>query len=70
MELYMAVLYWHEILLIVLVALILFGPTRIPELMRGLGRGVREFKEGIKGGQAGQDQQEGGQKRPPFTPQE
>ncbi|GAB4333891.1 MAG: hypothetical protein Kow00127_25250 [Bacteroidales bacterium] len=36
-----------QIILIVLVVLLLFGGKKIPELMRGLGRGVREFKEGI-----------------------
>ena len=35
-----------EILLIAFVVLLLFGGKKIPELMRGLGRGVREFKEG------------------------
>ena len=38
-----------EILIIVLVVLLLFGGKKIPELMRGLGRGVREFKDGIEG---------------------
>ncbi len=37
-----------EILLIVLVVLLLFGARRIPELMKGMGRGVKEFKEGLK----------------------
>ena len=37
---------WAEILLIAFVVLLLFGGKKIPELMRGLGRGVREFKEG------------------------
>ena len=36
-----------EIILIVLVVLILFGGKKIPELMRGLGKGVKEFKKGI-----------------------
>lgn len=36
-----------QIILIVLVVLLLFGGKKIPELMRGLGKGVREFKEGI-----------------------
>jgi sec-independent protein translocase protein TatA len=36
-----------QIVLIVLVVLLLFGGKKIPELMRGLGRGVKEFKEGI-----------------------
>lgn len=37
-----------EIILIVLVILLLFGGKKIPELMRGLGRGVRNFKEGLR----------------------
>ena len=37
-----------EILLIVLVVLLLFGGKKIPELMRGLGKGVKSFKEGMK----------------------
>lgn len=36
-----------EILAIALVVLLLFGGKKIPELMKGLGRGVRSFKEGI-----------------------
>lgn len=38
-----------EILLIVLVVLLLFGGRKIPELMKGLGKGVRSFKEGMNG---------------------
>jgi sec-independent protein translocase protein TatA len=40
---------WLEILLFVAILLLLFGSKRIPELMRGLGRGAREFKEGLHG---------------------
>lgn len=36
-----------EILIIALVILLLFGGKKIPELMRGLGKGVRSFKEGM-----------------------
>lgn len=36
-----------EILLIVLVVLLFFGGKKIPEMMRGLGKGVRSFKEGM-----------------------
>jgi sec-independent protein translocase protein TatA len=39
-----------EILLIVLAIVILFGAKRIPELMRSLGGGVREFKKGMREG--------------------
>lgn len=37
-----------ELLLIALVVLLLFGGKKIPELMKGLGKGVRSFKEGMK----------------------
>lgn len=36
-----------EIILIVLVVLLLFGGKKIPELMRGMGKGVRSFKDGM-----------------------
>lgn len=36
-----------EIILIALIILLLFGGKKIPELMRGLGKGVRSFKEGM-----------------------
>ncbi|MCQ2319587.1 MAG: twin-arginine translocase TatA/TatE family subunit [Bacteroidales bacterium] len=36
-----------EILLIVLVILLLFGGKKLPEMMRGMGRGVREFKDAM-----------------------
>jgi sec-independent protein translocase protein TatA len=39
----------QELLLILLVVLVLFGGTKIPELMRGLGKGVKEFKDASKG---------------------
>jgi len=38
-------------LIILVVVLILFGGRKIPELMRGLGEGVRGFKEGMSGNQ-------------------
>jgi len=38
-----------EILLILLIVLLLFGGRKIPELMKGLGRGIKEFKNASKG---------------------
>jgi sec-independent protein translocase protein TatA len=38
-----------EIILIVLALLLLFGGKKIPELMRGMGKGVREFKDAQNG---------------------
>ncbi len=37
----------QELLLIALVVLLLFGGKKIPELMRGLGKGVKSFKDGM-----------------------
>ncbi len=38
----------QEVLIIALVVLLLFGGAKIPELMKGLGKGVKSFKEGMK----------------------
>ena len=38
----------QEILIIALIVLLLFGGSKIPELMRGMGKGVKSFKEGMK----------------------
>jgi sec-independent protein translocase protein TatA len=37
-----------HLLLILIIVVILFGGRRIPELMRGLGQGIREFKQGMQ----------------------
>ncbi|MDE5998044.1 MAG: twin-arginine translocase TatA/TatE family subunit [Muribaculaceae bacterium] len=42
-----------EILVIALVVLLFFGGKKIPELMKGLGKGVRSFKDGMKEVEAG-----------------
>jgi len=38
-----------QIILIALIVILLFGGKKIPELMRGLGQGVKEFKDATKG---------------------
>ena len=38
-----------EIIVIALIVLLLFGGKKIPELMRGIGKGVKSFKDGVKG---------------------
>ena len=38
-----------EIIVILVVVLLLFGGKKIPELMRGIGKGMRSFKEGMNG---------------------
>ena len=39
----------HEILILALIILLLFGGKKIPELMKGLGKGVKSFKDGMNG---------------------
>jgi sec-independent protein translocase protein TatA len=38
-----------EIIIILVIVLLFFGGRKIPELMKGLGKGVKEFKDGVKG---------------------
>lgn len=38
-----------EIIIIALVVLLFFGGRKIPELMKGIGKGVKSFKDGVKG---------------------
>jgi len=39
----------QEIIIILIIVLLLFGGKKIPELMRGLGKGIKEFKDASKG---------------------
>lgn len=47
---------WGEILVIALIVLLFFGGKKIPEMMKGLGKGVKSFKDGMNG--ADDDKQE------------
>lgn len=38
-----------ELIIILVIALLVFGGKRIPELMKGVGKGIRGFKDGLKG---------------------
>ncbi len=40
---------FQELLIILLVAVLLFGGKKIPELAKGLGEGIRNFKDSLKG---------------------
>lgn len=46
---------YGQLLIIVFVVILLFGGAKIPELMRGMGRGVREFKDAMENPAAGDD---------------
>lgn len=41
-------LSWQHILIVVLILVLLFGGKKIPELMRGVGSGIKEFKDAVK----------------------
>lgn len=40
---------FQEVLVLALIILLLFGGKKIPELMKGLGKGVKSFKDGVNG---------------------
>jgi sec-independent protein translocase protein TatA len=41
-------LSWQHILIVAIILLLLFGGKKIPELMRGVGSGIKEFKDAVK----------------------
>lgn len=41
-------LSWQHLLIVALIILIFFGGRKIPEMMRGLGSGIKEFKDAVK----------------------
>ncbi|HET9299698.1 MAG TPA: twin-arginine translocase TatA/TatE family subunit [Candidatus Polarisedimenticolaceae bacterium] len=49
-----------ELLIILLVVLLLFGGRKIPDLARGLGEGVRNFRSALRGGDDDKDRRGGG----------
>ena len=57
-----------EIILIALVVLLIFGGRKIPELMRGVGKGIKSFKEGVKGIEEDINEPEKKEKEKPKEP--
>jgi sec-independent protein translocase protein TatA len=47
-----------EILVVLVIALIIFGPKRLPELGRSVGKGIREFRSSISGNDDDDDEEE------------
>jgi len=55
-----------HLIFIMVIVLIIFGPGKLPELGKGLGKGIREFKDALKGGMEGRsDQKENEKKKEP-----
>jgi sec-independent protein translocase protein TatA len=42
-------IHWQELIVILLIVLVLFGPKRLPEMGASLGKGIRGFQEGLRG---------------------
>jgi sec-independent protein translocase protein TatA len=40
---------WQELVLLLIIVLVLFGPKRLPEVGRSLGNGIREFRDSMSG---------------------
>jgi sec-independent protein translocase protein TatA len=51
-----------ELIIILLILLLLFGASKIPQMMKGFGEGIREFKKGMKEGEEGKEEEK---KAPP-----
>ena len=47
--LYSMGIHWQELVIVLLIVLLLFGPKRLPEIGRSLGNGIREFRESFSG---------------------
>ncbi|MBP7864395.1 MAG: twin-arginine translocase TatA/TatE family subunit [Acidobacteria bacterium] len=47
-----------ELLIILAIVLLLFGSTRIPQLAKGLGEGIRNFKTSLKSSEKGEDEKD------------
>jgi len=48
---------------ILLIVLIIFGPGKLPELGKGLGKGIREFRDAMKGGMEGTPERKAEEKK-------
>jgi sec-independent protein translocase protein TatA len=55
---------WQGLVVILIILLLVFGPKRLPEMGRSLGRGMREFKDSV----TGRDDDDDGDRRPEITP--
>lgn len=52
-----------ELLVILVVVLLLFGSTRLPQLARGMGKSISEFKKGISEGESEEEREEAAKRR-------
>lgn len=58
-----------ELAIVLIIALIVFGPKRLPELGRSLGRGIREFRGSVSGGEEDERREEPDRREELESPQ-
>jgi len=52
-----------HLIIILVIVLILFGPGKLPDLGKGLGKGIREFKDAMRGGMSGSSEKKEEEKK-------
>ncbi len=58
----------QELLVILVIALVIFGPSKLPQIGSGLGKAIRDFKKGISGDEADEAAKEGKKEDPKDLP--
>jgi len=53
----------QELLIILVIALVLFGPSKLPQIGSGLGKAIRDFKKGVSGDDADDDAKDSAAKK-------
>jgi len=53
-----------ELMVILVIALVIFGPSKLPQIGSGLGKAIRDFKKGVTGGEDDETEKDG-KKEPP-----
>jgi len=54
-----------ELMVILVIALVIFGPSKLPQIGSGLGKAIRDFKKGVTGGEAEDDDADKDAKKDP-----
>jgi sec-independent protein translocase protein TatA len=58
----------QELLVILVIALVIFGPSKLPQIGSGLGKAIRDFKKGISGDEADESAKEAKKENPKDLP--
>jgi sec-independent protein translocase protein TatA len=58
----------QELVIILVIALVIFGPTKLPQIGSGLGKAIRDFKKGVSGDESEEDAKEAKKEAPKDLP--